>query len=722
MSTTATAAVLFCDLVDSTARLTRLGDTAGDEFRHRFFGRLTAPCEETGGVVIKNLGDGLMVVFEHSTIDAIHCAAKMHESVAGLDPDDPARLRIGISVGEVSEDDGDWFGTPVVEAARLCSAAAPRQTLATAVVRTVIGSRADTHTFDPLGPMSLKGLAGPVDVVAVDSPRDAESPPLSTPSTTAAQPGDDHDHDHDDEDEAPLWRRLFPVAAAATVVIAVVPGGWWWLRSDDGGAVDSADAVDAPLGGATGEAITSPEGYTPEFESTDCPPEVTQATPAAQCGRLTVPEVRSDPDGPTIGVDVVRAAARSTPSAPPVLILDAGDQLETTSLRDVSDLYALSYRGLSPSDGDRLDCEEIRDSWTASFALRSDDLAGVQQRVRAAEQCAARLRDEGVRLEGYTMVEVANDLRDLTVALDLDSVSVAAGDVSSTAAMEFARTNPGRVSSLLLANPTPPGQSKVADPARNLWEAFDRLNGLCEADPDCLATFGDLEESFEQRFLDLESAPRQVETIPLGASGSAIDVLLDGKRLSAALHAALSSTPQLGYVPTAVATPVTAEQLVASAAIDEPYRLFVDPGVANAAVLSYVCSYDGSRPRSADLSNAALAPFGGADEPALADLCAAWNVPSIFDDVATPLSGNLPVFISQGGLAVAGVNDWAEMMERTLNNATVARFPTMSEDIVFAAPKCLRDLRREFLVAPSAIAGVEGCEEKTPPIEFVGAG
>ena len=39
-------------------------------------------------------------------------------------PDQALAIRVGISVGDVSVEDGDCFGTPVIEAARLCAAAA----------------------------------------------------------------------------------------------------------------------------------------------------------------------------------------------------------------------------------------------------------------------------------------------------------------------------------------------------------------------------------------------------------------------------------------------------------------------------------------------------------------------------------------------------------------------------------------------------------------------
>lgn len=54
----------------------------------------------------------------------------------------PLAMRVGLSVGEVAFEEGDVFGTPVVEAARLVAVAGPGRILATTVVRVIAGSRA----------------------------------------------------------------------------------------------------------------------------------------------------------------------------------------------------------------------------------------------------------------------------------------------------------------------------------------------------------------------------------------------------------------------------------------------------------------------------------------------------------------------------------------------------------------------------------------------------
>ena len=75
-------------------------------------------------------------------------------------------MRIGISAGDATFEDGDWFGTPVIEASRLCGAADGGQILVSDLVRALAGSRTD-HEVRSLGARELKGFPEPVAVSEV---------------------------------------------------------------------------------------------------------------------------------------------------------------------------------------------------------------------------------------------------------------------------------------------------------------------------------------------------------------------------------------------------------------------------------------------------------------------------------------------------------------------------------------------------------------------------
>src|SRR5271163_1332170 len=164
MSSTATemVAVLMTDLVGSTAMADRVGPAAAEELRAEHFGLLRGALQRTGGREVKNLGDGLMVVFA-SAAQALECAVAMQQALQARNrrAAEPLGVRIGVSLGDTTVEDGDHFGEPVVEAARLCAAADGGQVLISDLVRQIAGAR-DGHDFRSLGGLELKGLSTPV--------------------------------------------------------------------------------------------------------------------------------------------------------------------------------------------------------------------------------------------------------------------------------------------------------------------------------------------------------------------------------------------------------------------------------------------------------------------------------------------------------------------------------------------------------------------------------
>ena len=158
---TENVAILFTDIVGSTALSQRLSPEVADEVRRGHFSILRQAIAETGGTEVKNLGDGLMVVFSSASA-ALACAVAMQQ---GVEQKNRARehlvgLRIGLSGGEVSREDDDYFGDPVVEAARLCATCESGQVLAADIVRLTAGRRS-TQNLSFTWRVDLKGTARP---------------------------------------------------------------------------------------------------------------------------------------------------------------------------------------------------------------------------------------------------------------------------------------------------------------------------------------------------------------------------------------------------------------------------------------------------------------------------------------------------------------------------------------------------------------------------------
>jgi len=222
-----------------------------------------------------------------------------------------------------------------------------------------------------------------------------------------------------------------------------------------------------------------------------------------------------------------------------------------------------------------------------------------------------------------------------------------------------------------------------------------------------------LSGQYERRFRQLADQPALVTTTPL-AGGEPVEVLLDGKRLAAALETAMQVSARLGQVPGAILT--ASNELSAATAINDEVNLFTAEGSSASVALSYGCSYDLRLNRVGELSETTSPRFAGASEPTFRKICEAWGVPSVWDSVAQPLTAPVPVFVAQSGFSTAGVNDWSTKLTANGPGATVMRFPTMSEDLIFVAPECLREARRAFIADPSADVDTAPCEG--PPIQF----
>ena len=168
MAASRTVSVLFTDVVGSTELRSRIGDGAADDLRRQHFSALAGLVAGHGGEQVKTQGDGLMAVFD-SAAAAVACAGEMQQVVERDNRRHGSELaiRVGVSIGETTVEDGDFFGTAVVEAARLCAAAAGGQILANDLLRVLIGSRSH-QSMIPSGSMTLKGLPVPVEVCEVE--------------------------------------------------------------------------------------------------------------------------------------------------------------------------------------------------------------------------------------------------------------------------------------------------------------------------------------------------------------------------------------------------------------------------------------------------------------------------------------------------------------------------------------------------------------------------
>ena len=161
-------AILVTDLVGSTSTRVEVGEDRAEALRREHDAMVRSVVEASDGTVVKSTGDGVLAWFP-SAADAVAAAIGVQRRLEGLrvrSPDGAWAMRVGVSVGDVTVEGGDVFGTPVVEASRLCAVAASGEILTVDMVQVMARGRAG-DVFEPRGELTLKGLPEPVRACAV---------------------------------------------------------------------------------------------------------------------------------------------------------------------------------------------------------------------------------------------------------------------------------------------------------------------------------------------------------------------------------------------------------------------------------------------------------------------------------------------------------------------------------------------------------------------------
>jgi class 3 adenylate cyclase len=161
------ATIWLVDLVGSTQLAMALGPVRADELRNEYFGLLREAIGASGGREFKNTGDGLFVAFSSASA-AVGCAVLTQQLFERRyrRAEQQLHVRIGLGTGEATIKDGDYFGMPSIEAARLCETA-PADGILVSPATKMLAGRLDGARFESVGELELKGIPEPVEAFSV---------------------------------------------------------------------------------------------------------------------------------------------------------------------------------------------------------------------------------------------------------------------------------------------------------------------------------------------------------------------------------------------------------------------------------------------------------------------------------------------------------------------------------------------------------------------------
>ena len=165
------AAIMFSDIVGYTAVVGR-DEARGVALRDRHARLVRTLVEQFGGRLVEDVGDESLSTFG-SALDAVNCAL----SIQGVLENDPElKVRIGIHIGDILEQDGKLVGDGINLAARLRPLAEPGGICVSERVRDDLRSHPEIRAAF-LGAKELKNVERPVRVYSLMRAAAGEPPP-----------------------------------------------------------------------------------------------------------------------------------------------------------------------------------------------------------------------------------------------------------------------------------------------------------------------------------------------------------------------------------------------------------------------------------------------------------------------------------------------------------------------------------------------------------------
>jgi class 3 adenylate cyclase len=145
------AAVLFTDIVGSTAKQAALGDAGWKALLEQHHAAVRHEIERWHGTEVDTAGDGFYATFE-GPARAVRCALDIGARVRDLG----IEIRAGVHVGECTLIDGKVGGLPVTIGARIAALAGTSEVLVSQTVKDLVPGSG--LVFEDAGEHDLKGV------------------------------------------------------------------------------------------------------------------------------------------------------------------------------------------------------------------------------------------------------------------------------------------------------------------------------------------------------------------------------------------------------------------------------------------------------------------------------------------------------------------------------------------------------------------------------------
>jgi adenylate cyclase len=170
--------IVFADLTGSTGIYEALGNAKAADVVTQTTHWIGTLSRSRGGQVIKYLGDGVLLAFvdNAAAVQTVTEMQRLHNERINSWPANmkSMKIKVGLSRGEVVQQDGDCFGDVVNVAARLSDLSGADQILCTESVIEQLPFDTDIR-YRNLGPMNIRGKMEPMVVYRIEWQREVQT-------------------------------------------------------------------------------------------------------------------------------------------------------------------------------------------------------------------------------------------------------------------------------------------------------------------------------------------------------------------------------------------------------------------------------------------------------------------------------------------------------------------------------------------------------------------
>ena len=284
------------------------------------------------------------------------------------------------------------------------------------------------------------------------------------------------------------------------------------------------------------------------------------------CFDLFVPQDYLDPQGLWISFPIVKAKAKNPePEKSPVLHLGGGgpgnpigfwanadanwlfDRYAPMSIDNGRDLYIIDPRGVGNAYP-ALECSEYVDMIEQVLGEDVDSERESQLSAQAYIDCRERLQQEGIDLSQYHSANVARDINQLALILNVEKWNLYGASYGTRYAQTIARDFPGITESMILDAATFMDIKYIERTGKDFMQTFERLFQYCDNERSCKQALGDVRDTFWNLISQLNEQPVLFEIDHPNQAGK-IEIMLNGTRFLNAYYNALYDASNYADLP-----------------------------------------------------------------------------------------------------------------------------------------------------------------------------